>query len=447
MRGYSRILHIYPIAPQKRRGYREPAARPTSRARSQGGAMTELTVEVDPREVGLDPDRLARIDRHFARYVDDGRLPGWLVAVSRAGRLAHVSTYGRRHVGQDLPVELDTLFRIYSMTKPITSVAAMMLYEEGAFELKDPVSRFIPAFADQQVYVSGPPTAPVTVPATEPMRIWHLLTHTSGLTYGFHHAHPVDAMYRRAGFDFDGSDMALAEACDAWAAMPLLFEPGREWNYSVSTDVLGRVIEVASGQSLDQFLADRLLGPLGMTDTAFHAADADHHRMAALYIPGADGRAVEFEALGRAALHRPALLSGGGGLVSSAHDYHRFTQMLLRGGELDGTRLLGRATVDFMTRNHLPGGVELEQIARPTFSETAFSGMGFGLGFSVVESAAENKVLSSAGEYAWGGAASTGFWVDPMEELTALFFTQLLPSSTYNIRPQLKQLVYQALVD
>jgi CubicO group peptidase (beta-lactamase class C family) len=409
--------------------------------------MSELSVEVDPREVGLDPTRLERIDRHFARYVDDGRLPGWLLAVSRAGQLAHVSTYGHRDVEQDLPVELDTLFRIYSMTKPVTSVAAMMLYEEGAFELKDPVSRFIPSFADQRVYVSGPPTAPVTVPATEPMRIWHLLTHTSGLTYGFHHAHPVDAMYRHAGFDFGDSRVSLAESCDLWASMPLLFEPGREWNYSVSTDVLGRVVEVASGQPLDQFLAERIFEPLGMTDTAFHAPEADHGRVAALYVPGPEGRAVRYEAGGRAALRPPAMLSGGGGLVSSAADYHRFTQMLLRGGELDGARLLGRATVDFMTRNHLPGGVELEQIARPTFSETAFSGMGFGLGFSVVESPAENKVLSSAGEFAWGGAASTGFWVDPTEEITALFFTQLLPSSTYNIRPQFKQLVYQALVD
>jgi len=409
--------------------------------------MTDLRVAVDPIELGFDPSRLDRIDRHFARYVDDGRLPGWLVAVSRAGQLAHVSTYGRRDVEADLPVELDTIFRIYSMSKPITSVAAMMLYEEGAFGLKDPVSRFIPAFADQQVYVSGSPTAPVTIPTREPMRIWNLLTHTSGLTYGFHYAHPVDAMYRHAGFDFGSPKVSLAEACDIWASMPLLFEPGTEWNYSVSTDVLGRVVEVASGQSLDEFLAERIFGPLGMTDTAFHVPEAGHDRLAALYVPGPEQQAVKFDALGRGALKQPAMLSGGGGLVSTAADYHRFTQMLLRGGELDGTRILGRATVDYMTQNHLPGGVELERIARPTFSETAFSGMGFGLGFSVVENPAENKVLSSIGEYAWGGAASTAFWVDPTEEITALFFTQLLPSSTYEIRPQLKQLVYQALVD
>lgn len=409
--------------------------------------MSDLTVEVEPGQVGFDPDRLARIDRHFSRFVDDGRLPGWLITVSRAGQLAHVSTYGHRDVEHGLPIELDSLFRIYSMSKPITSVAAMMLYEEGAFQLKDPVSRFIPSFADQRVYVSGPPHAPNTVPAVEPMRIWHLLTHTAGLTYGFHHAHPVDAMYRAAGFDFSAVTIDLEESCERWAAMPLLFEPGTEWNYSVATDVLGRVVEVASGQSLDEFLAERIFGPLGMVDTAFCAAEADHDRLAALYVPGREGRATRADAVGDAAKHPPAMLSGGGGLVATAADYHRFTQMLLRGGELDGTRLLGRATVDFMTTNHLPGGVDLEKIARPTFSETSFSGMGFGLGFSVVESPAENKVLSSPGEYAWGGAASTAFWVDPVEEITAQFFTQLLPSSTYSIRAQLKPLVYQALVD
>jgi CubicO group peptidase (beta-lactamase class C family) len=409
--------------------------------------MSDLTVEVDPIQVGFDPARLDRIDRHFARFVDDGRLPGWLIAVSRAGQLAHVSTYGHRDVESSLPVELDSLFRIYSMSKPVTSVAAMMLYEEGAFQLKDPVSKFLPSFSDQRVYVSGPPHAPVTVPAVEPMRIWHLLTHTAGLTYGFHHAHPVDAMYRAAGFDFGSAPVDLEEACERWASMPLLFEPGTEWNYSVATDVLGRVVEVASGQSLDEFLSERIFGPLGMVDTGFSVPEADHDRLAALYVPGPEGRATRADMLGDAFKHPPAMLSGGGGLVGTAADYHRFTQMLLRGGELDGARVLGRATVDFMTTNHLPGGVELESIARPTFSETSFAGMGFGLGFSVVESAAENKVLAMAGEYAWGGAASTGFWVDPVEEITALIFTQLLPSSTYNLRSQLKPLVYQALVD
>jgi CubicO group peptidase (beta-lactamase class C family) len=411
--------------------------------------MGELKIEVDPAEVGFDAGRLGRIDHHFQRYVDDGRLPGWLLLVSRQGQVAHLSTYGRRDVEADLPIEVDTLFRLYSMTKPVTSVAAMMLYEEGAFELKDPVSAFIPSFKDVRVYTQGSAMNPATVPAVEPVRIWHLLTHTSGLTYGFQHAHPVDAMYRSAGYEWawpPGAD--LAAACDTWASLPLLFQPGAEWNYSVSTDVLGRVVEVASGQSLDEFFRTRVFEPLGMADTAFSVGEADHGRLAALYMPNpADRTALRLDAFGEAAKSKPSLLSGGGGLIGTAADYHRFAQMLLGSGEVDGVRLLGSRTVEYMTRNHLPGGVDLEAYGRPLFAETTFTGMGFGLGFSVVLDAGENKVLSTEGEFAWGGAASTAFWVDPLEELTAVFMTQLLPSSTWPIRPQLKQLVYQALVD
>ena len=409
-----------------------------------------VKVEVEATEVGFDPERLRRIDTHFARYVDDGRLAGWLTLVARDGEVVHLSAYGQRDLEGQRPVEVDTLWRIYSMTKPITSVAAMMLYEEGAFELKDPVSRFIPSFENVRVYRSGSALNPVTEPASEPVRIWHLLTHTSGLTYGFHHATPVDAMYRKAGFEWGTPPGAnLEQCCDAWAELPLLFQPGAEWNYSVSTDVLGRVVEAASGQSLDELFAERIFAPLGMTDTSFGVTDPEHQdRLAALYVPNPATRtAVRNDAMGAAALQHPTCLSGGGGLISTAHDYHRFTQMLLHEGELDGVRLLGSRTLRYMTRNHLPGGADLEAFGRPLFAETSFTGVGFGLGFSVVEDPVANKVLSSAGEYAWGGAASTAFWVDPHEGVTALFFTQLLPSSTHPIRPQLKQLVYQALVD
>ena len=411
--------------------------------------MAELKVEIDPEEAGFDAERLTRIDSHFARYVDDGRLPGWLLVVGRGGHVVHVSTYGDRDKEAGLPIELDTIFRLYSMTKPITSVAAMMLYEEGAFELKDPVARFIPAFDDVRVYRGGSALAPVTEPATEPVRIWHLLTHTSGLSYGFHHAHPVDAIYRNAGYEWGspaGKD--LAACCDDFASFPLLFQPGTEWNYGVSTDVLGRVVEVVSGQSLDEFFRERIFVPLGMSDTAFSAPEADHHRLAALYFPEPGSlRAVRLDALGDAALSPPELLSGGGGLVGTAADYNRFAQMLLHEGELDGVRLLGTRTVRYMTQNHLPGRADLEAFGRPLFAETTFDGVGFGLGFSVVDDPLKGKVLSSAGDYGWGGAASTAFWVDPAEDLTCLFLTQLLPSSTHPIRPQLKQLVYQALVD
>jgi len=415
--------------------------------------MSGLKAEVEPAEVGLDPERLARIDRHFTRYVDNGKLPGWLLTIGRNGRLAHVSTCGARDMEARLPVETDTLWRIYSMSKPITSVAAMILYEEGAFELTDPVSAFIPSFADVRVFTGGSDLKLVTIPATEPMRIWHLLTHTSGLTYGFHRSHPVDARYRSAGFEWGyPPGLDLAACCDAWAGMPLLFQPGAEWNYSVSTDVLGRVIEVASGQGLDEFLARAVFGPLSMTDTAFCVGEQDRGRLASLYTPGQGGQAARLDAMGKVSHGRPELLSGGGGLVSTAADYHRFTQMLLHrpdspAGELDGTRLLGPRTVAYMTRNHLPGGADLETFGRPLFAETPFRGIGFGLGFAVVLDPAAGKTLTSAGEYAWGGAASTAFLVDPAEGLTVSFFTQLLPSSAYPIRSQLRQLVYQALTD
>lgn len=411
--------------------------------------MAELKVEVAAAEVGFDAARLNRIDRHFARYVDDGRLPGWLILVSRAGKIVHLSTYGWRDLEAGAAVEVDTLFRIFSMTKPITSVAAMMLYEEGAFELKDPVSRFIPAFADVRVYRSGSILKPVTEPVTEPVRIWHLLTHTAGLTYGFHYTHPVDALYRAAGFEWGtpaGAD--LAACCETWARLPLLFQPGAEWNYSVATDVLGRVVELASGLSLDRFFADRIFEPLGMIDTGFAVPAAAVGRLAALYTPAPDTlRAVRNDSLGEQVLRPPTCLSGGGGLVSTAADYHCFTQWLLRGGELDGVRLLSNRTFRYMTRNHLPGGADLETFGRPLFAETTFTGVGFGLGLAVMGDPVANKVLCSAGELAWGGAASTTFWVDPAEGITALFLTQLLPSSTHPIRSQLRPLVYQALVD
>ena len=411
--------------------------------------MAELKVEVDPTEVGFDPGRLERIDRHFQRYVERDLLAGWSVVVTRRGQVAHLSHYGQRDKEAGLPVEGDTLWRIYSMTKPVTSVAAMMLHEEGAFELKDPVSRFIPAFENMRVYRSGSALNPTTEAATEPVRIWHLLTHTSGLTYGFHHAHPVDAMYRAAGFEWGSPPGAdLAECCDRLAALPLLFQPGSEWNYSVSTDILGRVVEVASGQTLDEFFRTRIFEPLGMQDSAFFVSPDSADRLAALYgaTPGTQA-VMRIDAMGAAALAKPDFLSGGGGLVSSLHDYHRFTQMLLGRGELEGVRLLGSRTVDYMAHNHLPGNADLEHFGRPLFAETSFDGVGFGLGFSVVMDPEANKVLSTPGEYAWGGAASTAFWVDPAEEITAIFMTQLMPSSTHPIRPQLKALVYQSLVD
>jgi CubicO group peptidase (beta-lactamase class C family) len=411
--------------------------------------MGELQLDIDPADAGFDRARLARIDDHFAGFVDDGRLPGWLILVARGGRIAYLSAYGMRDREQSLPVEPDTVWRLASMTKPVTSVAAMMLYEEGAFELKDPIARWIPSFEHMRVYRSGNALKPDTRPATEPIRVWHLLTHTAGLTYGFHHTHPVDAMYRSAGFEWGSPPGADLEACcDAWASLPLLFEPGSEFNYSVATDVLGRLVEAISGQTLDEFFRTRIFDPLGMSETAFWAQEPFVDRLAAAYVANPSGpSAPALPSKSFTATNRPTSLSGGGGLVGTAGDYFRFAEMLRRGGELDGARLLSPRTVSYMTRNQLPGGADLEHFGRPLFAETTFDGVGFGLGFSVVIDPAAGKVLTSLGEFGWGGAFSTAFWVAPEEDLTVLFFTQLLPSSTHAIRSQLKQLVYQALVD
>ena len=411
--------------------------------------MPVPSITVEPKDVGFDADRLARITKHFRTYVDDGRLPGWLIAVTRHGETAFLDTYGTRDMESGAPTELDTIYRFYSMTKPITSVAAMILYEDGKLELTDPVSKFIPSFGDSRVYLRGPATAAATVPQEMPMTVQNLLTHTSGLTYGFSYANGIDHLYRQAGFEWGipaGKD--LAACCDIWASMPLLFQPGTEWNYSVSTDVLGRVIEVTSGMPLDKFLQSRVLGPLGMVDTSFWADDTRADRLAALYVPAPKTRkAVRMEALGAPGAMEPLFLGGGGGLVSTAHDYLRFTEMLRRGGELNGVRLLGSRTIRFMTQNHLPGGADMATVGRPLFSESNSEGVGFGLGFSVVIDPVKTRTLSSMGEFAWGGAASTAFWVDPVEDVTAVFLTQLLPSSTHPIRNELRRLVNSALVD
>ena len=411
--------------------------------------MADFGIDVDPGAVGFDEQRLQRIDAHFRRYVDDGRLPGWQVMVSRRGKVAHLSSYGLADKEAGRAVEPDTIFRIYSMTKPVTSVAAMMLWEEGALELNDPISKWLPEFADMRVYVAGSAAKPVTVPATEPVRVWHLLTHTAGLTYGFHHVHVTDEIYRNAGFEFGNPrGFDLAQCVETWAALPLAFNPGSEWLYSVATDMLGRLVEVVSGQPLDRFFADRIFAPLGMSDTGFHVEPDRQDRLAALYAvsPGAPAP-FRYDLLGDVVRKEPQWFSGGGGLASTTRDYTRFTWMLLRGGELEGQRLLSPRTVRYMTRNHLPGNQDLQQFGRPLYAETRYDGIGFGLGFAVNVDAAAGKIITSEGEFNWGGLASTSFWVDPVEDMSVVFMTQLVPSSTHNLRPQLRQLVYQALVD
>ncbi len=411
--------------------------------------MNLLQAEIDPNEAGFDPDRLLRLDSHFDGYVADQRLAGWQLALTRGGRLVHSAGRGHRDREAGAAVTPDTIWRIFSMTKPITSVAAMMLWEQGAFELKDPISKFLPEFADMKVWRAGSLNRPVLEPLMRPIEMWHLLTHTSGLTYGFMYAHPVDEMYRRAGIEWTvPQQLDLAGVCSAIAGLPLLFQPGCEWNYSMSIDVLGGVIEVITGQTLGEFLKARLFGPLGMVDTGFSVPDADVDRLAFLYgaHPGT-GKATSLGAAGAPFLAQPRAHLGGGGLVSTMGDYLNFAEMLRAEGTFDGNRLLSPRTVRYMTHNHLPGDVDLSAFGRPLFSETTFDGVGFGLLGSVTIDPVKAKVPGSVGEFGWGGAASTFFWVDPVEDITCVFMTQLLPSSTHPIRSQLKQLVHQALVD
>jgi CubicO group peptidase (beta-lactamase class C family) len=397
--------------------------------------------------MSFDTTRLRKIDDHFKKYVDDGRLAGWQLVVGQHDEIAHTAHYGQADLEAGRAVADDTLWRIYSMTKPIVSVAAMALWERGLFELTDEVSRYLPSFADVKVFRGGTATKAFLEPAVEPIRMWHLLTHTSGLTYGFMQLHPVDAIYRAAGFEFGNPEgVDLAGACDSLAALPLRFQPGSAWGYGVSTDVLGRVIEVIAGKPLDELLEEEVLGPLGMTDTQWWVQGNDVDRLAALYAVY-EGNLLRYDALGDHALSKPAVLNGGGGLISTAADYWKFTQMVLGNGAVGSTRILAPRTVDLMARNHLPGGADLAAVNSGGFAETVFDGIGFGLGFAVVMDPGPAKSASSVGELYWGGLASTAFWVDRSTGVTAAFYTQLLPSSTYQIRPQFRQLVYSALLD
>ncbi|GHE05697.1 serine hydrolase domain-containing protein [Streptomyces alanosinicus] len=407
--------------------------------------MAPLRQEVDPDEAGLDVKALDRLDRRLAGHVDQGRLPGFLLALSRGGRVARLTTHGRRDVAAGLPVTADTLWRIYSMTKPVTAVAVLMLVEQGRLALDDPLGRHLPAFAEPRVYEGGSGPDLRTRPAAGPILIRHLLTHTAGLTFGYYHRHPVDARYRASGLANSSPPGAdLAEAAAVYARMPLQFEPGTQWNYSVASNVLGRVIEVVSGQPLDAFFAERILRPLGMTDTGFHLGPGQAGRLAELYGETDDGGIEPVPGLPLRG--RPRFLSGSGGLVSCAYDFHRFMEMLRRGGELDGVRLLTTDTVASMTRNQLPGDVDLRSFGAPVHREPGNDGLGFGFNVSVVTDPSRTLSPSVLGTYGWTGAAMTAFWVDPAHELTVQFMTQVRPK-TLKLFPELRRLVHATLVD
>jgi CubicO group peptidase (beta-lactamase class C family) len=399
-----------------------------------------------PEHVGLSSARLERIQPWIQAYLDAGKLPGATILVARHGKAAYCRSFGLSDLEANKPMTIDTILRFYSMTKPITTVALMMLYEQGHFQLDDPVAAFIPSFKDLRVYVSDEKNDMVTEPLHLPMTLHHLLTHTSGLTYGFGNQGPIAELYRAHHTDFGDHDGPLEEVVERLAQIPLEFQPWRRWNYGISFDVLGRVVEVVSGKPLDTFFKERIFEPLDMVDTGFAVPKDQLDRFAALYERTQEKNLSLLEApRSSTMIDTVETFSGGGGLVSTLGDYFRFTEMLRRKGELDGEQLLGRKTVEYMTTNHLPG--DLADMGQPIFNETSYEGIGFGLGVSVMLDPAKAKVMGTPGEYAWGGYASTAFWVDPQEDMTVIFLTQLIPSSAYQIRRELRVITYQALID
>lgn len=400
----------------------------------------------DPHGHGLDADRLAATAAFLERtYIVSGKLPHAQLLIAHDGEVVHFSNHGAARPGQ--PVADDTLFRIASMTKPITSMAFMTLLEEARVALDTPVHHVLPELTGLGVYAGGGGAVPfATRPTAEPMRMVDLLRHTSGLTYGFQNRSNVDAAYRANDMEkwYGGHD--LDSFVRALGAIPLEFSPGEQWNYSVSTDVLGAVVQRIADKPLADVLTERILKPLGMTDTFFQVPAAKLDRLADAYGMRPDGIRVLSDP-GAASLWAgpPTLVSGGGGLVSTSADYHRFCTMCLNGGTLDGARIVGRKTLELMTRNHLPGGADLSAMSRSMFSETTNAGTGFGLGFAVTIDPVRSMLPGSAGEYYWGGIYSTAFFIDPVERLHMVFMTQLSPSSTYPIRRELKTLIYSAL--
>jgi CubicO group peptidase (beta-lactamase class C family) len=407
-------------------------------------------MKVDPDAAGMDAARLARIDEHLSsRYIEPGKLAGCQVLVARRGEVAHFSSLGDRDRERGRPVTDDTIWRLYSMTKPVTGVALLTLYERGLFQLDEPVHKLIPGWRDLRVRERTEGGETRLVEPQRPMTVRHLMMHTSGIGYSLDNGDiQVDMLTRPPGARL-GKGATLETLVDRIAEAPLRFHPGTRWLYSWSTDVCARLVEVLSGQPFDEYLRATIFEPLGMADTGFWVGEGDADRFAACYRRDAQKRLVLLDDPQDSRYSRPpSFLSGGGGLVSTTADYLRFCQMLANGGELDGVRVLGRKTVELMRSNHLPGGGQLADFALAGgYGEVGFEGMGFGLTVAVSLGPVATGVIGSPGEFMWGGAASTLFWIDPVEELVTIFMTQLIPSGTFNLRGQLKSLVYAALVD
>jgi CubicO group peptidase (beta-lactamase class C family) len=412
-------------------------------------------MELAPKNTGLSTARLERITEHLQRnYIEPGKIAGCQVAVARHGHLAYFRSLGKMEREAGKAMADDAIFRIYSMTKPITSVALMTLYERGYFQLNDPVSRFFPSWKGHRVWVSGEGASMVTEPPSRPLSMRDMLCHTGGLTYGAalvalgapDTGLAVDKVYAEAGVR-RGRGETLMEFMEKLAKVPLLYEPGERWMYSLSTDVCGALVEKISGQRFDRYLQEVIFEPLGMKDTAFFVAPEKIDRFSACYRRAPDKTLELLDAPATSDYrNEPTFFSGGAGLTSTTEDYLRFCEMLRRSGELEGARVLGPRTIALMRRNHLKDGKDLTEMAIGGFSETANEGVGFGLGFATTLDSVKNGSLGE-GDFYWGGAASTIFWVDPVEDLTVVFMTQLMPSGTFNFRGQLKSIIYSSIVD
>jgi CubicO group peptidase (beta-lactamase class C family) len=401
----------------------------------------------NPHDLGFDAARLARIDDHLrTKYIDGGRFPHAALLIGRGDEIAHLSVMGDARPGQ--PLKADAIFRIASMTKPVTSIAFMQLVEQGRIALSDPVAKYIPEFAKLGVFVSGGGQQPfVSRPPTAPMRIIDLLRHTSGLTYSFQERSPVDAAYRKTELE-SWTKNDSAGVIEKLSCIPLEFDPGSAWNYSIATDVLGILVERVSGMALDAYFADHIFRPLGMDDTFFTVPADKAHRIPACYVWDAATKMKLFDKAGADSLWTKgwSFNSGGGGLASTLADYHRFARMLLNQGELEGARIISPHTLKLMTANHLPGGGDLTQHSKSLFSEAENAGAGFGLGFGMTIDAAATMTHGNTGDFYWGGMYSTAFFVDPVDDVIMIFMTQLMPSSSYPVRREIKTMLYSALI-
>jgi CubicO group peptidase (beta-lactamase class C family) len=411
-------------------------------------------IDAHPEEVGISSERLQRVTNLVQRYIDAGRYAGAISVIARHDQVVHFETYGSMDDEAGKPMAHDAIVRAYSMTKPIASIALMQQYEEGLFQLDDPVAEYVPEFAGLHVFDGGDEhDFRVRAPERE-MTVRDVLMHTSGLI-ARNAAHPVGKMYEAAGLKGSASDGTLHDMIRKVGELPLACDPGSEWNYGISTDVVGYLVEVLSGQPLDRYLAERVFDPLGMPDTGFHVPESEVERFAACY-EKADADATNGSGKRYRLQDAPATshyttprtyFSGAGGLVTTATDYMRFSRMLANGGELEGARVIGTRTLEFMAMNHLPSGGDLSTMGQPHFNETTMEGIGFGLGFAVLLDPTRAQLLGTPGEYYWGGAASTAFFVSPGEDLAVVFLTQLLPSSSYPIRRELRIATYQAITD